>query len=185
MSTLILKASLFAAGAHAAMKQTRKYTGLPYITHPRAVAQIVVGVPHTETMVAAALLHDVIEDTGVTLQVLRDEFGPDVADLVYWLTDKSKPENGNRAVRKAIDREHSAAAPPEAQTIKLADIIENTATIDEHDPEFAKVYRKEKEALLQVMDKGDATLHKRAWDQLRQFDEDRLQTHLSRFSVSG
>lgn len=179
--TILMKASGFAAGAHAAVKQTRKYTGRPYIEHPRAVAQIVATVPHTESMLAAALLHDVVEDTGVTLEAVRDEFGEDIADLVYWLTDKSKPEDGNRATRKAIDRAHSAAAPPEAQTIKLADIIENTATIDQYDPEFAKVYRKEKEALLEVMDKGDATLYQRAMDQLRQFDEDRLQTHLSQF----
>lgn len=72
---------------------------------------------------------------------------------------------------------------PRRKTIKLADIIENTATIDQHDPEFAKVYRKEKEALLAVMTKGDPALYQRALDQLRQFDEARLQQHLSIHSV--
>lgn len=177
-NALILKASAFAAGAHAAVQQKRKYTGEPYIYHPRAVAKIVVSVPHTEVMVAAALLHDVVEDTGVTMQTVCDEFGPDVAELVSWLTDRSRPEDGNRAFRKAIDRMRLAQAPPEAQTIKLADIIENTATIDQHDPSFAKVYRKEKEELLAVMNKGDPTLHARALAQLRAFDEAQLQEHL-------
>lgn len=182
MSMLILRASAFATGAHAAVKHVRKYTGRPYIEHPKAVARIVATVPHTPEMIAAALLHDVVEDTGVTLDLILGEFGPEVGSLVYWLTDRSKPEDGNREKRKAIDRAHSAAAPPAAQTIKLADLIDNTATINQHDPEFAKVYRKEKEALLRVMDKGDPSLMKRAWEQLASFDEDRLQEHLRKTS---
>lgn len=166
MSTLILRAHAFATGAHAAVKQVRKYTGQSYMEHPKAVARIVATVPHTPQMIAAALLHDVVEDTGVTLDLVREEFGLVVSDLVYWLTDKSKPEDGNRETRKAIDRAHLTAAPPEAQTIKLADLLDNTATINEHDPEFAKVYRREKEALLRVMDKGDPSLLKKAWEQL-------------------
>lgn len=149
MSVLIMRADAFAAGAHGAVGQVRKYTGISYVEHPRAVARIVATVAHTPEMIAAALLHDVVEDTNVTLAMLREEFGDEVADLVFWLTDQSKPKDGNREVRKAIDRAHSAKAPPTAQTIKLADLIDNTSTIDQHDPEFAKVYRKEKEALLQ------------------------------------
>ena len=165
-TTLILKAHAFAAGAHAAVGQCRKYTGRPYIEHPRAVAKIVASVTDDAEMIAAALLHDVREDTQVTDAVVRAAFGERVADLVYWLTDQSKPADGNRATRKAIDRAHSAAAPPEAQTIKLADLIDNTLTIEQYDPDFAKVYLKEKEALLAVMGKGDPTLLKRAREQL-------------------
>lgn len=179
------RARAFATGAHAAINHRRKYTDVPYITHPAAVAEIVRTVPHTRAMLAAAWLHDVVEDTGVTVEQVTTEFGPEIGQLVYWLTDKSTPEDGNRARRKAIDRIHSASAPPEAQTIKLADIIENTSTINEYDPEFAKVYRKEKEALLDLMNKGDTQLLSRAWKQLAQFDESRLQDHLARFSVSG
>lgn len=179
---LIDRAKSFATAAHAAVQQKRKYTHDNYIVHPIAVAEIVKTVPHTPDMIAAALLHDVVEDTPITLEQIEAEFGSRVRDLVYWLTDASRPEDGNRAIRKAIDRAHSASAPAEAQTIKLADVIENTSTIDHYDPEFAKVYRKEKEALLEVMDKGDPTLLKRAWNQLRQFDEEQLQTSLSRFA---
>jgi hypothetical protein len=179
------KARAFAVAAHAATGQKRKYTDAPYITHPAAVVEIVRTVPHTRAMLAAAWLHDVVEDTQVTLETVTAEFGDEIGQLVYWLTDKSRPEDGNRARRKAIDRLHSSSAPPEAQTIKLADIIENTSTIDQYDPEFAKVYRKEKEDLLDLMNKGDTQLLSRAWKQLAQFDEKRLQDHLSRFSVSG
>jgi hypothetical protein len=85
-------------------------------------------------------------------------FGTDIATLVGWLTDVSKPEDGPRWYRKKLDREHTAAAPAEAQTIKLADLISNTKSIMAHDPKFAKVYLEEKRLLLDVMTRGDAGL---------------------------
>jgi (p)ppGpp synthase/HD superfamily hydrolase len=85
-------------------------------------------------------------------------FGPEVAALVGWLTDVSKPEDGNRAHRKAMDREHSAAAPAEAQTVKLADLISNSKSIVTHDPAFARTYLEEKRLMLEVMTKGDPSL---------------------------
>jgi (p)ppGpp synthase/HD superfamily hydrolase len=112
----------------------------------------------TDAMVAAAWLHDVVEDTGVTIETIRAEFGVEVAELVGWLTDVSRPEHGNRAHRKALDRAHSAAAPAEAQTVKLADLIANTRSIMMHDVAFAKTYLEEKRLLLAVMTKGDAVL---------------------------
>jgi (p)ppGpp synthase/HD superfamily hydrolase len=155
---LVEKARVFATASHAAVAQLRKYTNQPYIVHPAEVAKIVTRVSHTPEMVAAAWLHDVVEDTGVTLEIVKAEFGQEVADLVGWLTDVSRPEQGNRATRKAIDRAHSAMAPAEAQTIKLADLISNTRSIMEHDEKFARTYLEEKRMLLAVMTKGDATL---------------------------
>jgi (p)ppGpp synthase/HD superfamily hydrolase len=156
--TLVERARVFATAAHAACGQLRKYTYEPYIVHPAEVVSIVSTVPHTEAMLAAAWLHDVVEDTGVTLETVRAEFGEEVADLVGWLTDVSRPEQGNRATRKAIDRAHTAMAPAEAQTVKLADLISNTRSIMEHDETFARTYLAEKKLLLEVMTKGDATL---------------------------
>lgn len=157
---LIEKARVFATAAHAAIGQKRKYTGEDYIVHPTEVAEIVAGVPGaTDTMVAAAYLHDVVEDTSVTLETIKIEFGEEVATLVEWLTDVSKPEDGNRAARRAIDRAHTAGAPPEAQTIKLADLLSNCSSIKMYDPEFAKVYLDEKRQLMQVLHKGDKTLY--------------------------
>ena len=153
------RARVFATAAHAAVKQVRKYTFEPYIVHPAEVASIVATVPHTNEMLAAAWLHDTVEDTGVCIAAIQMEFGNEIASLVEWLTDVSKPDDGNRAHRKAMDREHSAAAPAAAQTVKLADLIANSRSIMQHDPEFAKTYLEEKRLLLKVMTKGDPDLH--------------------------
>jgi (p)ppGpp synthase/HD superfamily hydrolase len=159
MSTdLEYRAMLFAREAH--HNQKRKYTEVPYITHPAAVSQIVSSVTTDETVLAAAWLHDVVEDCGIPIGELVETFGPGTAQLVYWLTDVSKPSDGVRAVRKTIDRYHIAAAPVDAKTIKLADLIDNTASIVAFDPSFARIYLKEKELLLEVLRDGDPKL----WD---------------------
>jgi len=160
---IVRKAQVYAMAAHASVKQVRKYTGEPYIVHPAEVASIVASVPgSTPDMVAAAWLHDVVEDTGCTFTDVHMAFGIDIATLVGWLTDVSKPEDGNRATRKAMDRAHTAEAPAEAQTIKLADLISNSRSIMAHDPEFARVYLEEKRLLLEVLTKGDPGLHAQA-----------------------
>lgn len=156
------RAYTFAKAAHEAIGQVRKYTGEEYISHPIEVAAIVSSVPHTDEMLAAALLHDTVEDTKVTAEDIRREFGAEVAALVGWLTDVSHPGDGNRAARKAIDRKHTAQAPVEAKTIKLADLISNSQSIIAHDPSFARVYLREKAALLEVLKEGDPTLWVRA-----------------------
>lgn len=152
------RAKRFAAAAHAGIDHRRKYTGEPYIAHPAAVVELVRGVPHTEAMLAAAWLHDTVEDTPVTLVDIEREFGAEVADMVESLTDVSRPQDGNRRARKAIDREHTAQASAEAKTIKLADLIDNSRSILEYDPGFARVYLVEKVALLEVLREGDKTL---------------------------
>lgn len=165
MNELIIRASKFAIEAHG--DQKRKYTGLPYWVHLRDVATIVLENGHYDFMVAAAWLHDTIEDTGVTKADIKREFGGAVADLVMGLTDVSKPEDGNRQVRKAIDRRHLANGTARIQTIKCADLISNTRDIvfvDHPDArEFAGVYLEEKRQLLVVMTKADQELRDQAW----------------------
>lgn len=159
------RALLFATAAHAAVGQVRKYTGEPYIVHPIEVASIVETVPgHTVEMIAAAYLHDVIEDTQVELETIVKEFGPEIANLVLWLTKVGEAEHGNREYRKELDRQYLAQAPADAQTVKLADLISNTKTIVQHDPKFAEVYMREKLALLQVLKKGDHDLWVRCYN---------------------
>lgn len=160
--TIEERALAFATAAHESIDQRRRYTNEPYIVHPIAVAEIVRSVPHTSDMIAAAYLHDTVEDCGIEHCQLLDEFGWDVAELVYWLTDVSRPEDGNRKVRKQKDLEHIAKAPAAAKTIKLADLIDNTLTIREFDPDFWRVYRHEKLRLLEVLKEGDPTLRERA-----------------------
>jgi (p)ppGpp synthase/HD superfamily hydrolase len=154
------RAKEFATQKH--LGQVRKYTGEPYINHPAAVVEIVRSVAHTEAMLAAAWLHDTVEDTDATLQEVTELFGIEVGAFVEMLTDVSKPEDGNRALRKAMDCEHTARAMPPAKTIKLADLIDNSHSIIERDPQFAKVYLKEKAFLLQVLTEGDHELWVRA-----------------------
>ena len=158
--------------------QDRKYTEVPYIVHPLRVMQIVRSVSDNEDMLIAAVLHDVVEDTQVKIATIDKQYGKSVADLVWWLTDVSVPEDGNRKTRKAIDREHTANAPAEAQTIKLADLIDNTASITKHDPDFAHVYMREKELLLEVLTLGDRKLHTQASGLVQQYQEKRLQDSL-------
>ena len=155
---VVERARVFATAAHAAVGQVRKYTNEPYIVHPKQVAAFVETAGGTPEMIAAAWMHDVLEDTGVTPDAMRAEFGDEVTDLVLWVTDVSKKEDGNRATRKAIDRQHIASAPAEAQTIKLADIISNCSSIMMHDEAFAKIYFEEKRLLLEVLTKGDEGL---------------------------
>jgi len=159
--------------------QVRKYTGEPYAMHPKAVMEIVKTVPHTEAMLCAAWLHDTVEDTPCTLDDVRKMCGDDVAVLVKMLTDVSKPEDGNRAARKAIDRAHTAKASPEAKTIKLADLIDNTRRITKHDPAFAKVYLAEKSLLLEVLMEGNADLWKMACSTINWPEDSNLRTVIS------
>ena len=158
------KAVKFATKAHGT--QVRKYHGTPYISHPLAVAEIVKSVPHTEEMLVAAVLHDVVEDTPVTIDEIATEFGPVVAELVHFLTDVSVLEDGNRAHRKQLDAEHNSKGPAGAQTIKVADLIHNSTDISSHDPRFWQTYKGEKLQTLNLLDKADASLKARALDQI-------------------
>ena len=158
---IIARAEQFAQQAHANHK--RKYTGLPYYTHLDEVRNIVKSAGGNANMQAAALLHDTIEDTPTTEQDILDEFGPAIAKLVVELTDVSKPEDGNRATRKGIDRDKLAGVSADAQTIKYADLISNGKDIAKNDPKFAKVYQKEKADLLRVMTKGNKKLYQQAY----------------------
>lgn len=156
---IVYQAQIFASAAHAAVKQVRKYTGEPYIVHPAEVVDILYKYGATKEMVAAAWMHDVVEDTGVENSYVRHYFGDVIADYVHWLTDQTKPEDGNRVTRKKMDADRLALAPAEVQTIKYADLISNTKSIMEHDENFARVYMKEKAYLLSVMNKGNPTLY--------------------------
>ena len=163
---MIQKAKEFAKEAHKLQK--RKYTGEPYFVHLDEVANLVELVGGTEPMIVAAYLHDVIEDTSTTLETIKKEFGWYSALLVNWLTDISKPSDGNREIRKNMDRCHLAMAIPEAKTIKLADLISNAKSIVQHDRHFAVVYLKEKELLLPFLKEGNQILYKMAGDILIQ-----------------
>lgn len=159
------KAREFAVKWHGA--QIRKYTGEPYVNHLAAVAHLVSTVPHTEDMLAIAWLHDVVEDTPVRQSDIFKLFGSEVSVAVSFLTDMGI--GNNRAEKKEYYKNQLASAPPHIKTIKLADLIDNTESIVAHDPNFAKVYLKEKAELLKVLKSGDPTLWLRAKEQLDRY----------------
>jgi len=159
MTDIVERARVFAVAAHSAVGQTRKYTFEPYWVHPTEVVGILRdrGITN-EYMLAAAWLHDVVEDTGVEVVDIHREFGGIVASYVHWLTNPSRPEDGNRAARKLKDRDYIRSAPADVKTIKLADLISNCSSIVRHDEKFAKTYLKEKSLMLEVLKEGDAVL---------------------------
>jgi hypothetical protein len=162
MNNLIGRARQFACDAHRKVGQLRKYTGQPYEEHLRAVAEMVGAVTDDAEMVAAAWLHDVVEDTPTTIEDIERAFGPHVRELVDALTDVSRPHDGNRAARKSLDRKHLALAPARAQSVKLADLIDNCQDICRHNAKFGRVYLGEMAALLEVLTAGDASLRQKA-----------------------
>lgn len=161
MSELVAKAAEFARLAHESIGQRRKYTNEPYIAHPQAVAATVADVTDDAVIIAAAWLHDVVEDTPITLEQLTEEFGTEVAGLVSDLTNASTEIDGGRQQRKAIDRQHTAQADPRAKTVKLADLIDNLSDISATDPGFARLYHDEKQLQLQVLTEGNSELFQR------------------------
>ncbi|WP_224995762.1 HD domain-containing protein [Cesiribacter sp. SM1] len=149
----------FARQAHG--EQKRKFTGEPYIEHPKRVAEMVRTVPHTNAMICAAYLHDVVEDTPVTHQEIEKRFGKEVATLVHELTDEYMKEaypSLNRKARKKREVERQASISPEAKTIKLADVIDNTRDIIKNDKDFAVRYIPEMTALVEALQGGNFSL---------------------------
>lgn len=150
--TIIERAKMFAAGAHAGVGQKRKYTGEDYITHPIAVSEIVREKGGTDEMIAAALLHDTLEDTRVTYGHIFELFGQRVADMVDALTNKARPEDGDRVARFMINIDRlSKNLDMQTRVIKLADIIHNTSSVIALDQNFAARYLAEKDFTLQVL----------------------------------
>lgn len=137
--------------------QVRHYTGEPYVSHLAEVAGIVATVQSNPISIAVAWGHDLLEGTPATRTDLVIHFGSFIANGIYWLTDR---ETGNRA------RERLAAAPGWIQTIKVADILSNTASILHHDPKFASLYLQESRELLDVLTGAHADLRALAMKEL-------------------
>lgn len=117
---MIEEAAAFAEKAHKGA--FRKGTTIPYIVHPLETAVIVSGLTDDEEVIAAALLHDVIEDTEVTAGNLEEAFGPRVRSLV---AEESEDKTRTWKERKSATMEHLRAAPREVKLIALADKLSN------------------------------------------------------------
>ena len=107
--------------------QRQKVNGHPYVEHPLNVASDVAEAGFEPEMVTAALLHDIVEDSDVTVDELRKRFGDRVADLVDVMTDTAEVADYER--RKGIHRKRVAGAGPEAAAIFAADKLNNVRAL--------------------------------------------------------
>jgi guanosine-3',5'-bis(diphosphate) 3'-pyrophosphohydrolase len=126
-TALLLKAAKFAADKHRDQRRKGENSS-PYINHPIDVAEMLsrVGGIHDPLILAAALLHDTVEDTETTADELEREFGTVVRDLVEEVTDDKSLD---KQVRKRLQIEHAAHLTHGAKLIKLADKIANVTDV--------------------------------------------------------
>lgn len=154
MEPLVGKAHAFAAKAHAGV--FRKWSGEPYIAHPERVAGRLAALGFPAEVIAAAYLHDVVEDCAISNAEIAAEFGPEVAALVAEVT---KPiVKANRAGRKAAFREHLAKSSYYGASIKLSDELDNSRNVVELNPEFAAIYLPEMREELKILGHGHPEL---------------------------
>ena len=117
---MVQKAIDFATKVHEG--QYRKGTDRPYIVHPMEVGKIVSTMTQDEEIISAAILHDTIEDTGVTYEDLKQEFGTRVADLV---AAESEDKSKTWIERKGHTLEHLKTASPAEKILTMADKLSN------------------------------------------------------------
>jgi guanosine-3',5'-bis(diphosphate) 3'-pyrophosphohydrolase len=187
---LIEKVKMFADEAHG--NQMRKFANERYIVHPIRVMEIVREFSKEVPLLAASLLHDVLEDTKVTPIELKyfldcemqQEESDKTFNLVKELTDvytKTNYPKLNRRTRRTKEAERLAETSSNAQTIKSADIIDNVRDISNQDTDFALVYIRESKQLLSMITNGNPALRARA---LTVVDE-AIKQHFSKANIKA
>ncbi len=130
----VARARRLCVAAHAGQKRDN---GADYATHPHAVALVLRDAGVTdETTLAAAYLHDVLEDTDVTEAALTAEFGPAVAAIVVELTNRG-PAGRSFEEKQAALLDHARRMSPAAKLVKLADRLHNLSEMSVW-PEFKR-----------------------------------------------
>jgi (p)ppGpp synthase/HD superfamily hydrolase len=173
MDSVLQQVKEFASQAHDG--QQRKYSPEPYIVHPVRVMELCRRYKPELPILAAALLHDVLEDTNVdedALQqflnnVMEQADANRTVELVVELTDvyiKEQYPKWNRKRRKLKEADRIEKTSADSQTIKYADIIDNCREIVDHDPEFANRFLRECRDLLKRIPKGNPELYQQAID---------------------
>ncbi|WP_042460246.1 HD domain-containing protein [Neobacillus dielmonensis] len=122
---VIDKALQFAAKAHAG--QCRKGTDIPYISHPAAVAMILLKAGYSDAIVAAGILHDTVEDTEITLGDINCEFGPEIAAIVEGCSEPDKSLSWEQ--RKLHTIEFLKRASNDIKAVACADKLHNVRSI--------------------------------------------------------
>ena len=129
-TSLLDRAIIFAVKAHAGTERRGK--GFPYIVHPMEAVEIVATITPNQELLAAAALHDTVEDTDVTIEQIRAEFGERIASLVTSETDvvfegRSEEDSWHDRKQAAIDR--LAKVSREAKIVALGDKLSNMRAI--------------------------------------------------------
>jgi GTP pyrophosphokinase len=159
-TTQVRKAYVTAKRAHDGQF---RMSGEPYVTHPMAVAQILADLGMDTTTLVAALLHDTVEDTDYTLDLLREDFGDEVAHLVDGVTKFDKGHFGAIAEAETI-RKMIVAARRDVRVlvIKLADRLHNMRTLDARSPASrARIAGSTREVLIPLCDRLGIQVFKR------------------------
>lgn len=181
MEDILQKVTEFARQAHG--DQRRKFVDEPYINHPIRVMEICRQYNSNIEVLAAALLHDVLEDTAVTageiknflLPLLDEEKTLHTVKLVEELTDiyiKESYPGWNRRKRKDMEAERLSNTSSATQTIKYADIIHNSIDIKNSKADFARIFLSGCSSLLKVIPNGDNRLYKKAVETVEQCIEE-------------
>ena len=152
-TNLLDRAIIFAVKAHHNTEWRGK--GFTYIVHPMEAVEIVATITSDQELLAAAVLHDTIEDTNVTVEELRAEFGDRIANLVHAESDQftegvSEEDSWHDRKQAAIDR--LASAPHDAKIVALGDKLSNMRAI-------ARDYAIKGDALWQIFHVTDKTQH--------------------------
>ena len=151
--SMIENAIIFAVNAHAGTK--RKGKDRPYILHPIEVMTIAAGITEDEEVLAAAVLHDTIEDTGVTRREISDAFGERVAALVDSESENKRtglPPESTWQLRKQETIDHLITAERDVKLIALGDKLANLR-------EIARDYAVLGDALWARFNQKDKKLH--------------------------
>ena len=162
---LVLLAEFVAMGAHTKVSQTRKYTGEPYYTHPKAVVERVMTVSHSPAMLCAAWLHDVLDDTaaaGANADFLRLTFGNEVAQMVQVLSAPELPGTASRQAKKLAYAEQLREQSVDVKSVKLADLWHNYESLVARDAKFAASYVPQGFLMLDAVKGGDPELYYQA-----------------------
>jgi hypothetical protein len=177
MSELIKAARIFAIGSHQRINTLRNPALQSCDLHLKSVAQIVSSVSQDEEIIAAAWLHDVVEDTGATFGDVERRFGARVAKLVDELTVVGYPASGKRAARFALEKEHFATASAAAKTIKLADLIDTCRDLYKSEPASPIRYAAEARELADVLEGGEPRLLAQLRRDLEMYPQDPHPVH--------
>jgi len=150
----IVKAYEFSKEKHGS--QIRKFSNLPYFSHPKEVARIIEDLTKDEDLIVVALLHDTIEDTNTTYDEIDKLFGKKVADLVTELTSDDK-KSINKFGKGLYLGMKMSTMTPEALVIKLADRFHNVKYLEgDYVPlKFIEKYYRETWIILGIVKKSD------------------------------